>query len=191
MRRHQLHPQGSSHSLTYLHPPRPTPSPDVSVRAQSVRLVQGANAVCVTDDDDVGERMLTFLAERTAVKLVLLRGASSSSSSSSSTVHLPTARAYGIQARALSVSTSTSSSASSTLHLDPGVVSRRSLYAAEGRREAYVLHLQPCPMSYVMHERMWLITHGAHVCLYNDIIAAEFSRRNPIRPCDPQRRSLL
>lgn len=59
-------------------------------------LVQGANAVCVTDNDDMGKQMLTFLAERSAVKLVLLRGASSSP-----TVHLPTARAYGIQARAL------------------------------------------------------------------------------------------
>ena len=94
--------------------------------------MQGANAVCVTDDDDVGERMLTFLAERTAVKLVLLRGASSSSSSSALTVHLPTARAYGIQARALSASTTSSSSASSTLHLDPGVVSRRSFVRRRG-----------------------------------------------------------
>jgi hypothetical protein len=84
-------------------------------------LVQDANAVCVTDHDDVGHRMLTFLAERTAVKLVLLRGASSFP-----TVHLPAARAYGIQARARCVHP--------PIHFNPGLVSWQSLFCPPGRR---------------------------------------------------------
>jgi hypothetical protein len=88
-----------------------------------VMLVQDANAVCVTDDDDVGERMLTFLAERTAVKLVLLRG-----TSAFPTVHLPAARAYGIHVRALSVQL--------PIHLNAGLVSWHSLSRPLGRRDA-------------------------------------------------------
>ena len=50
-----------------------------------------ANAISVLGDDDVSERVMTYLAERTAVKLILLRGAASDN------IHLPSARARGIQ----------------------------------------------------------------------------------------------
>jgi hypothetical protein len=56
-----------------------------------VRLAHGANAISVLGDDDVSERVMTYLAERTAVKLILLRGAASDN------IHLPSARARGIQ----------------------------------------------------------------------------------------------
>lgn len=56
-----------------------------------MRLAHGANAISVLGDDDVSERVMTYLAERTAVKLILLRGAASDN------IHLPSARARGIQ----------------------------------------------------------------------------------------------